>query len=151
MNAVASAPFLKPSQIKKRAFLSAFSRCGSISAAAKRAKIDRRTHYNWLKEDPWYVEAYKQSVQQAGDALEDKLNELAHDGNVTAAIFLLKGLRPNKYRERSQVDVKWSGRLEDLSEEQLDQLIEQFAALAEAQQKQNNSRLRSRWPSRPWT
>jgi len=26
--------------------------------------------------------------------------ELAHDGNVTAAIFLLKGLRPEKYRER---------------------------------------------------
>ena len=108
---------------------SAFSRCGSISTAAKRARIDRRTHYNWLKEDPWYVEAYKQSVQQAGDALEDKLNELAHDGNVTAAIFLLKGLRPNKYRERSQVDVKYPKKIDDLPEELLDDFIEQFGPM----------------------
>ena len=36
---------------KKRAFLAAFSRCGSISQSAKRAKVDRRTPYNWLRED----------------------------------------------------------------------------------------------------
>ena len=82
------------------------------------------------------MEAYKQSVQQAGDALEDKVNELEHDGNVTAAIFLLKGLRPNKYRERSQVDVKYPKKIDDLPEELLDDFIEQFAAIADAQEKQ---------------
>jgi hypothetical protein len=99
---------------------------------AKRAKVDRRTHYNWLKEDPWYVQAFRQAVQEAGDALEDKLNELAHEGNVTAAIFLLKGLRPNKYRERSQVDVKYPKTIDELPEELLDDFINQFAQLAEA-------------------
>ena len=69
------------------------------------------------------MEAYKQSVQQAGDALEDKLNELAHDGNVTAAIFLLKGLRPNKYRERSQVDVKYPKRSTTCPKTLLDDFI----------------------------
>ena len=131
MNAVASAPFLKPSQIKKRAFLSAFSRCGSISTAAKRVKIDRRTHYNWLAEDPWYKDAYKQAVQEAGDALEDKLNELALEGNVTAAIFLLKGLRPHKYKERSQVDLLKINSLDDVPENLLKlvlQVLEQEIA-----------------------
>ena len=98
--AAATADFPKISHPKKRAFLAAFSRCGSLSQAAKRAKVDRRTHYNWLREDPAYREAFRQATIEAGDALEDKMAELAHDGNVTAAIFLLKGLRPEKYRER---------------------------------------------------
>jgi hypothetical protein len=42
------------------AFLAAFSRCGSLSKAAKRAKVDRRTHYNWLKDDSWYLQAFRQ-------------------------------------------------------------------------------------------
>jgi len=92
--------FPKVSHPKKRAFLAAFSRCGSISTAAKRAKIDRRSHYHWLKGDPWYVRAYQQAVIEAGDALQDKLTEIAFEGNVTAAIFLLKGLKPDQFRDR---------------------------------------------------
>ena len=117
--------FPKVSQPRKRAFLAALSRCGSISQAAKRAKVDRRSHYNWLK-DPEYVEAYRQAVVEAGDALEDKLMELAHEGNVTSAIFLLKGLRPEKYRERyqSELRIDWDGDWNSLSPEQLDKVVE---------------------------
>jgi hypothetical protein len=95
-----TADFPKISHPKKRAFLAAFSRCGSLSRAAKRAKVDRRTHYNWLKDDPWYVQAYGQAVIEAGDSLQDKLIEIAFEGNVTAAIFLLKGLKPQQFRDR---------------------------------------------------
>jgi hypothetical protein len=105
--------FPKISHLKKRAFLAAFSRCGSLSSAAKRARIDRRTHYNWLA-DPVYQQAFQQAIREAGDALEDKLNELA---NVTAAIFLLKGLRPEKYKDRQESTFKWSGNPDDLSPE----------------------------------
>ena len=81
-------------------FLAAFSRCGSLSKAAKRARVDRRTHYNWLKDDPWYVQAFRQAVIEAGDSLQDKLTEMAFEGNVTAGIFLLKGLKPETFRDR---------------------------------------------------
>jgi hypothetical protein len=111
---------------KKRAFLAAFSRCGSISQAAKRAKVDRRTHYNWIREDSGYREAFQYATIEAGDALEDKLSEMAHDGNVTAAIFLLKGIRPEKYKDRRtiQLDLKeWDGDLSKLSDEQLEQFL----------------------------
>src|SRR5579871_2373634 len=74
---VASADFPRTSHLKKRAFLAAFSRCGSLSKAAKRAKVDRRTHYNWLKDDPWYVQAFRQAVIEAGDSVQDKLTEMA--------------------------------------------------------------------------
>ena len=99
---IAGVDFPKISHVKKRAFLAAFSRCGSLSRAAKRAKVDRRTHYNWLKDDPWYVQAFQQAVIEAGDSLQDRLTEMAFDGNVTAAIFLLKGLKPERFRERTE-------------------------------------------------
>jgi hypothetical protein len=111
--------------LKKRAFLAAFSRSGSLSQAAKNAGVDRRTHYNWRKSDAYYAEAFEQAKLEAADALEDKLNELAHDGNVVAAIFLLKGLRPEKYRERSQVQVEWDGDLSKLTDAQLAKMDEQ--------------------------
>ena len=37
---------------------------------------------------------------EAGDSLQDKLTEMAFEGNVTAAIFLLKGLKPETFRDR---------------------------------------------------
>jgi hypothetical protein len=116
---IGNAEFPKISHLKKRAFLAAFSRCGSLGQAAKRAGVDRRTHYNWLRSDPWYVEAFHQAVQEAGDALEDKLNEMAHDGNTTAAIFLLKGLRPEKYKDRQAHEVVWDGDPTKLTDAQL--------------------------------
>jgi hypothetical protein len=39
-------------------------------------------------------------VVEAGDSLQDKLTEMAFEGNVTAAIFLLKGLKPETLRDR---------------------------------------------------
>ena len=86
--------------MKKRAFLAAFSRCGSLSKAAKRAKVDRRTHYNWLKDDSWYLQAFRPAVIEAGDSLQDKLTKMAFEGNVTAGIFLLKGVKPETFRDR---------------------------------------------------
>jgi hypothetical protein len=104
---IGNADFPKISHVKKRAFLAAFSRCGSLSKAAKRAKVDRRTHYNWLKDDPWYVQAFRQAMIEAGDSLQDKLTEIAFEGNVTAAIFLLKGLKPETFRDRiEQVNIQ---------------------------------------------
>src|SRR5450432_1286451 len=104
---IGTVDFPKISHVKKRAFLAAFSRCGSLSKAAKRARVDRRTHYNWLKDDPWYIQAFRQAVIEAGDSLQDKLTEMAFQGNVTAAIFLLKGLKPETFRDRiEQINIQ---------------------------------------------
>jgi terminase small subunit-like protein len=131
---MSTANVLRKTSWKKRAFLAAFSRCGSLSQAAKRAGVDRRTHYNWLKSDPHYAEAFEQAKLEAADALEDKLNDLAHEGNVTAAIFLLKGLRPEKYRDRSAMTVEWDGDVTKLTDAQLDRLEEQGRAAIAAEQ-----------------
>ncbi len=86
---------------KKRGFLAALSVCGSISKAAERAGVDRSRHYAWKREDPEYKAAFDQAYEEAGDALEDMLASEAIDNkNITAAIFLLKGIKKEKYRDR---------------------------------------------------
>jgi hypothetical protein len=122
------ADFPKISHVKKRAFLAAFSSYGSLSKSAKRAKVDRRTHYNWLKDDPWYVRAFQQAVVEAGDSLQDKLTEMAFEGNVTAAIFLLKGLKPETYRDRVENTNVLELDLTKLSPEQLNALAQKLLA-----------------------
>lgn len=87
--------------IKKSAFLSAYIKLCSITRAAKHAKINRRTHYDWLANDPEYVSAFRKAKEQAIDALEDQLADLAYGGNVVALIFRLKGERPDKYNRET--------------------------------------------------
>jgi hypothetical protein len=56
---------------KKPAFLAAFVKSANLTAAAKKVRMDRGTHYDWLREDPEYVKAYAQARIQAGDTLKD--------------------------------------------------------------------------------
>src|SRR5438094_938077 len=43
---------------KKQAVITAFKACASITKACQAAKIKRNQHYNWLRDDPAYVEAF---------------------------------------------------------------------------------------------
>lgn len=97
---------------RKRAFLAAYIRCASITKAALRAKVDRRVHYQWTQDDPDYLRAFQAAKIEAGDALEDKLSEIAMDGNVTALIVRLKAEMPAKYIERTASTVAVSGSLD---------------------------------------
>jgi hypothetical protein len=127
---IGTVDFPEISHVKKRAFLAAFSRCGSLSKAAKRARVDRRTHYNWLAADPWYVHAFRQAMIEAGDSLQDRLTEMAFEGNVTAAIFLLKGLKPETFRDRiEQVNIQ-DIEIDKLSPEILDKIADHLLAKA---------------------
>jgi hypothetical protein len=116
MTSVISLPFAP----KKVAFLNAYARTCNVTAAADVAGIERRSHYNWLKADPEYVKAYEAAQEEAVQLLEDEAVRRAYvgvDKPVTVAgrrevvkeysdtllIFLLKGARPAKYRERFDV------------------------------------------------
>lgn len=114
---------------KKRAFLVAFCETGQINLSAKAAGCNRTVHYQWLHEDAAYRAAFEEATKVATGTLEDSAFRRARDGirrpvlykgqqvtikgeplweheySDTMAIFLLKGLDPEKYRER------WSGEL----------------------------------------
>lgn len=103
---------------KKRAFLAAYAHTGRITHAAKSAQVNWRNHYNWLKSDPAYATAFDEAQRMAGDWLEDEAIRRAVEGvrkpvhykgehvddvleqSDVLLIFLLKGAKPEVYRER---------------------------------------------------
>lgn len=112
---------------KKRAFLAAYSELGTVTHAAEAAKVVRKSHYNWLKDDDAeiYKAAFDEAHQRACDCLEAEARRRAIQGvdkpiirngfvvstfkeySDTLLIFLMKGAMPDKYRER--IDQKHSG------------------------------------------
>lgn len=116
---------------RKRAFLAAFSECGNLTKAGRLAQVDRRMHYVWMK-DPEYAEAFREAEEVAIENLEAEARRRAveglrkkkfnskgepiidpetgeqyteHDYSDTLLIFLLKGARPEKYREYRNISL----------------------------------------------
>jgi hypothetical protein len=97
---------------KRKAFIGALAKTGTVTHAAKAAKIGRRTAYQWRDADEVFAAEWDEALEFVADEIEDALRTLAlkcYDDNppksaTTAAIFLLKGMRPNKYRERHHIN-----------------------------------------------
>lgn len=88
---------------KKRAFLTAFAGCGNIRQSAESVGCSREIHYFWLRNDKEYEAAFIEAERVAVTSLEDEARNRAMNGSDTLLIFLLKGLRPDRYKDRSQV------------------------------------------------
>lgn len=105
---------------KQVAFLMAYADCGVVKTAADIARVPRSTHQIWLK-DPRYQEAFALAQEMAGDILEQEAIRRAakgveepvfYRGEVVGSVrkfsdalltFLLKGNRPEKFRERFDI------------------------------------------------
>lgn len=110
-------------RLKKASFLAAYADTGNITTSAQIAGIARPTHYDWMQDDPEYVTAFLQAEGQAIDSLEREARRRAIEGTEEPVyqggrevgtirkfsdvllIFLLKGARPQKYRDNSRVEV----------------------------------------------
>ena len=108
---------------KKRAFIAAYAETGTVTRAAEIAGIQRTTHYEWIKNDPLYAKACDAAYEQAGERLEQEARRRAVEGvkkpvfyqgkecgvvneySDTLLIFLLKGAKPEKYKERISNEV----------------------------------------------
>lgn len=138
----------KPKVNKQKAFLAAFRESGNITLAAEIVGIDRRYHYNWLK-DAEYAEAFEEAVEHAADRLEQEARRRAVEGVAKPVwykgeqcgvvqeysdlllIFLLKGVRPEKYKDRVNQEItgRHGGPIEvrtkyaQCSDEELDRLL----------------------------
>jgi hypothetical protein len=110
---------------KKAAFLAAYRVSGNISTACIAAGIHRSTYYDWTEKDDAFTPAAQQALAEAGDLLEQHARdwatigvptvkeiyengvltrrEVSRDLSPTLLIFLLKGAKPEKYRERLDV------------------------------------------------
>jgi transposase-like protein len=77
---------------------------GSMTQAAQRAGICFKTAYNWVRDHPDFAAEVEQAREQGTDRLEDRLTELAYEGNVVALLASLKARRPKKWREQQAVE-----------------------------------------------
>lgn len=105
-------PTRRIAQPKKDLFLDAFRKCGSITQAAAAAGIGRHTHYDWLGVDAAYERAFRAAEDEAIEGLEDEARRRAFAGSDVLLIFLMKGAKPEKYRDRYEVTGKNGGPLE---------------------------------------
>jgi hypothetical protein len=83
----------------QRAFLAALEQTGSVTESAAAAKIGRITAYDTRRADPAFAALWDQALDHAADLLEDEARKRAFNGSDVLLMFLLKGIRPQKWRE----------------------------------------------------
>ena len=80
---------------KKQEFLENFDNLiGIISTTCKRIGIDRKTYYNWMKDDEDFVKKVEKVKEQQVSMVEDRLMRAILKDNITAIIFYLKNKHP---------------------------------------------------------
>jgi len=108
-------------------FLEAYRRFGVILYACQETGIGRHNHYEWMSVYPEYAERFQQAKEDVADVLEKEAIRRAYAGveepvywkgercgtirkySDTLLIFLLKGLRPERYRERYELSGQGGG------------------------------------------
>lgn len=89
---------------RKRRFCAALAAGASPTKAACAVGVARSTAYYQRGIDQDFAEAWAEALERQADLAEDTLAELAHKTkNVGAAIFTLKNLRPEKWKDRHEV------------------------------------------------
>lgn len=92
--------------------LAKFRQGYSVAAACRAERISRSAYYDWRKDEPAFAASADQAIEDGTDLLEDVARKRAaapESGSDTLLIFLLKARRPEKYRERSDIQVSGSG------------------------------------------
>lgn len=111
---------------KEAEFLENLGETANVTASCKATGIARSTAYEWRDDSESFRKAWDTAVERGTDALEDEATRRAKDGvtkpvhykgervdevqeySDTLLMFLLKGRRPDKFRERHDVAVSGS-------------------------------------------
>ena len=97
---------------KRKQVLDALELHPSKTRACRSARIGRQSFYDWVKDDPDFAADVQAAREKGIDAVEDALFKDAIEGhNTTAAIFMLKSWRRERYGDRQHVDLNASGSL----------------------------------------
>ena len=120
----------------KKAFLAAFRNAGVVRSACAAANIESNaTVYRWRKADPEFAAQWEIAQDEAADILEaiaiDRARRSPKDGGSDVLlIFLLKALRPHKYRENVHLSGHVGVTASDMAREADAYLREQDASVA---------------------
>ena len=119
---------------KKEKFLAILRECANVTHAADSIGMSRAYMYEVRAGDPEFAASWDQAVESSLDDIESALRKRAVEGvdrpvfyqgevcghvkeySDTAAIFLLKGRRPDVFRDRSESSVTVKSVAEELTE-----------------------------------
>jgi hypothetical protein len=92
----------------KKAMIEALEKSlGIVTTACKIVKIERNTHYRWIREDEDYKAAVIGIEDMAIDFAESKLHNQISKGDTTATIFYLKTKGKKRgYIERTEHQIE---------------------------------------------
>lgn len=114
----------------KEKFLTVLRQTCNVSEAARSAGIGRRTAYEWRDSDEAFAADWEDAEQEAADNLEREAwrrgvegvdKPVTYQGEITATFkeysdrmleLLLKGHRPEKYKDRREITGKDGGPIE---------------------------------------
>ena len=129
---------------KEAEFLARLRDTANVTRSCEECGLTRSSVYEWREDDKDFADAWDKAVDIGSDALEDEAIRRAHQGTLkpvfhqgqecgaireysdTLMIFMLKARRPERFRERSSVDL--SGGL-DLRQVPIDELRREFSEL----------------------
>lgn len=89
-------------------FLRLIAETGNVSAACKACRIDRSNPYHLRARSPEFKAAWETADEQACDELEAEARRRALESSDGLLQFMLKALRPDKYREVRDVNLSGS-------------------------------------------
>lgn len=115
---------MKVTPEKKAAFCAALvASGGNVARACEAVDVTRMTAYRWRQDDKEFAQAWDEAKAIGLDALEDEAVRRAYEGvdkaivykgeitdtvkeySDTLMIFLLKGGKPEKYREKTSMEL----------------------------------------------
>lgn len=106
---------------KKARFIELLRKCHNVARCARAVGVSRQTPYDARESDPVFAAEWDAVKEEFSDKLETEGFRRAHDGTLkpvfqggakvgqvreysdTLLIFLLKGNRPEKYRDRHEL------------------------------------------------
>ena len=115
-------------------FLDVLRKSGNVTAAACTAGIARQEVYRRRQRDQCFAQAWDDAVSEAVDALESELKRRAFDGveqpvfyqgevvgtiqaySDRLAMFLLKGLMPERYGDHVRLEAAVDAKTQELAE-----------------------------------
>jgi len=78
---------------------------------AKSMGIARETFYQWRAKSMLITDIIKKGREDAAEKVENALFNTALEGNVTAQIFYLKNMSPEKWKDRKENEITGTGKI----------------------------------------
>jgi hypothetical protein len=90
-------------------FLKALRRNPNITAAAHAARVSRFTAYKFRNNDENFAAKWDEALDASVDKVEETAFRMANEGDGGMVQFVLKAHRPERYRERQEIDARLLG------------------------------------------